>query len=719
VDPIRDLNPRQRDAVTHVEGPLLVLAGAGSGKTRVLAHRIAFLLAASGARPHQILALTFTNKAAGEMRERVRGLVGDIFAGLWMGTFHSVCAKILRRDGRSLGVSPNFTIYDEQDQLALVKQIMAGMGLSLTRTSAAGMLGRISWAKSHLLSCDEFEAATPHDRKTPDIYRSYEAALRASNALDFDDLIAVPVRLLRGSSEALERAAGRFKYVLVDEYQDTNRAQYELVRLVASRHRNICVVGDDDQSIYRWRGADVSNILNFERDFPDAKVVRLEQCYRSTKTILAAAQAVIACNRRRKEKDLWTENEVGRKIGLAFAGGEQDEGRLIADIVESLARDEDRRYCDFVVLYRTNAQSRSIEDAMRRKGMPYVIVGGTKFYERREIKDVIGYLRLVANPQDSVSLLRVINLPPRGIGDVTLARLKDFAAASSCSLLEAAERAGEIATIQSGARGKLRTFAGLIRDLRAAAGATSLGELVGLAADKSGYLEHLKQQATVEAVTRTENVRELVASGFEFEERVEGATLEKFLEEISLIMDIDVWDDRKEAVSLMTLHNAKGLEFPVVFIAGVEEGLIPHHTSFEDPEEIEEERRLFYVGLTRARSQVVISLASGRRGFQGWVAQAASRFLEEIPQECLEILTTEYVSYGREDPGEDRGWVPDLDQVVKAGTRVRHHDWGIGRVARCEGFGDSLRLVVTFGPGLTKRIMARYANLEILGEDDL
>jgi DNA helicase-2/ATP-dependent DNA helicase PcrA len=714
VDPLQDLNPRQRDAVTHLAGPLLVLAGAGSGKTRVLAHRIAFLLAASGARPHEMLALTFTNKAAGEMRERVRGLVGDAFAGLWMGTFHSVCARILRREGRSLGVSPNFTIYDEQDQLALVKQIMTGMGLSLTRTSAAGVLARISWAKSHLVSADEFEAGAPHDRTTAEIYSSYETALRASNALDFDDLIAVPVRLLRRSSEVLERTAGRFQHVLVDEYQDTNRAQYELIRLIAGRHRNICVVGDDDQSIYRWRGADVSNILNFERDFPDAKVVRLEQSYRSTKTILAAAHAVIACNKRRKEKDLWTENEVGGKIGLAFAGGEQDEGRLITEMVESMVRDEGKRHSDFVVLYRTNAQSRSIEDAMRRRGMPYVIVGGTKFYERKEIKDMVAYLRLIANPQDSVSLLRIINVPPRGIGDVTLAHLKEFAAASSCSLLEATERAGEIAAVQSAARHKLKTFADLIQELRASAGAKSLGALVSLVADKSGYLEHLKQQATVESVTRTENIRELVASGFEFEERSEGAGLEKFLEEVSLIMDIDLWDDRKEAVSLMTLHNAKGLEFPVVFIAGVEEGLIPHHTSFADPEEIEEERRLFYVGLTRARSRVVISLASGRRGFQGWVAQAASRFLEEIPQECLEILTTEYVSYRH----EDRGWEPDPEQVIRVGTRVRHHDWGIGRVARCEGFGESLRLVVTFGPGLTKRIMACYANLEILGEDD-
>jgi DNA helicase-2/ATP-dependent DNA helicase PcrA len=711
VDPLDGLNPRQKEAVTHTEGPLLVLAGAGSGKTRVLAHRIAYILEKAGARPGEILAVTFTNKAAGEMKDRVRGLVGGAAAGLWMGTFHSMCAKILRVEGRRLGIAPDFTIYDEQDQTALVKQAMADLGLSLTRTTPSTILSRISWAKSNLLSPDDLVEKGGHlDRQTAEVYRAYQGGLRAANALDFDDLIGVPVRLFRQSPEALEHNARRFRYILIDEYQDTNRAQYELVRLLSGQHRNICVVGDDDQSIYRWRGADVGNILNFEKDFPDAVVVRLEQSYRSTKTILAASQAVIACNVRRKAKDLWTENQVGQKIGLAFVSGEQDEGRLIAEMIEGLAAADQRRHCDFVVLYRTNAQSRSIEDALRRRGTPYVIVGGTKFYERKEIKDVVAYLRLVANPQDAVSLLRVINVPPRGIGDVTVSRLREFALEKDCSLSEALERVPEIATIHGGARQKLETFASILADLRAASKQKGLGDLIGLAAEKSGYLEHLKQQATIEAVTRTENIRELVASGFEYEERSEQATLEKFLEEVALIMDIDLWDDRKDAVSLMTLHNAKGLEFPVVFIAGVEEGLLPHHTSFEDNEEVEEERRLFYVGLTRAKERVVISLASGRRGFQGWVAQAASRFLEEIPQEYIELLTTEYVSYG----GEDRSWVPDEEKVVRVGTRVRHPEWGVGRVVRCDGFGDSLRLVVSFGPGLTKRIMARYANLELL-----
>jgi DNA helicase-2/ATP-dependent DNA helicase PcrA len=725
VDPLQDLNPPQREAVTQVAGPLLVLAGAGSGKTRVLAHRIAHLVAQGGARPHEILAVTFTNKAAGEMKERVRALVGDVFAGLWMGTFHSVCARILRVEGGRIGISPGFTIYDEQDQLVLVKQVMTDLGMSLSRTSPQAALSRISWAKSNLHTPDEIlDTGGALGSKLAEIYSGYESGLRASGALDFDDLITIPVRLFRQFDDVVERNADRFRYILVDEYQDTNRAQYELVKLLASRHRNICVVGDDDQSIYRWRGADVSNILNFESDFPDARVIRLEQCYRSTKTILAASQAVISSNRRRKPKDLWTANPVGRKIGVALVGGEQEEGRLIADMIEGTIRGEARRYSDFVVLYRTNAQSRSIEDALRRQGMPYVIVGGIKFYERREIKDLVAYLRLLANPQDSVSLARVLNVPPRGIGDVTLSRLRDFAGAEGLSMLDAIARAEEIDGIHGGLKAKLKAFGGLMAELRSQSGCP-LGELIGQVVEKSGYLEYLKMQPGVESISRTENVRELMASGFEYEERVEGATLERFLEEVSLIMDIDLWDDRKDAVSLMTLHNAKGLEFPVVFVAGVEEGLIPHHTSFEDQDEMEEERRLFYVGLTRAREQVILSLASGRRGFQGWVAQVASRFLEDIPQEYLEVLTPGYAAYDEDAHGSGErprrhhsSWESGEEKVVRVGTRVKHPDWGTGRVVRCEGFGESLRLTVTFAPGITKRLLARYAKLELLEENE-
>jgi DNA helicase-2/ATP-dependent DNA helicase PcrA len=719
LDLFQDLNPPQREAVTHTAGPLLVLAGAGSGKTRVLAHRIAYLLSVAGVPPYRILAVTFTNKAAGEMADRVRGLVGDASGGMWMGTFHSICARLLRAEGRHLGISPNFTIYDDQDQALLLKGVLRDLGLTQSRLTPASVRSRISWAKSNLLAPEDFEkmAAGPFDRRVVLAYHAYEAALRASNALDFDDLISMPVRLLRQSSEALERNARRFTFILIDEYQDTNKAQYELVHLLSSQYKNICAVGDDDQSIYRWRGADITNILNFERDFPDAVVIRLEQSYRSTKTILAASHAVIRQNKHRKEKNLWTENDVGRKLVVSGVMNEQDEGRFVVDTVEQIARDEDRSYAEFVVLYRTNAQSRALEDALRRRAVPYVIVGGLKFYERKEIKDLIAYLKLIANPLDMVSLTRIINVPNRGIGDVTLTRLKQFAADMGLGVAEALEKAAEIETLGAAARRRLEAFRVLIGELRSAAEDHPVADLIALVAERSGYLSHLKAQDTVEAVSRLENIQELVAGGYEFQERSEHQTLGKFLEEVSLVMDIDLWDDRKDAVSLMTLHNAKGLEFPVVFIAGVEEGLIPHHTSFEDQEELEEERRLFYVGLTRAKERVFLSLASGRRGFQGWMPQVGSRFLEDIPDEFLEDVTPQ--GYSPEAAATPAADYPDWgeEKIVRKGMRVRHSDWGVGTVTMCEGYGKQLRLTVDFGGGNRKRVLACYANLEILEDD--
>jgi DNA helicase-2/ATP-dependent DNA helicase PcrA len=721
LDFLSSLNSRQRDAVTHTEGPLLVLAGAGSGKTRVLAHRIAYILSSGRTRPGGVLAVTFTNKAAGEMAERVRGLVGSMFTGIWLGTFHAICARILRFEGRALGISSDFTIYDDQDQTLLVKQVIADLGLAQSKIAPRAALARISWAKSSLLTAEEFAgmAASPYDRKIASIYLSYDSALRASNALDFDDLISIPVRLFKASPDAYERNSGRFRYVLIDEYQDTNRAQYELVRLLSSTHRNICVVGDDDQSIYRWRGADVSNILNFERDFPDARVIRLEQSYRSTKTILAVSQSVISRNTRRKAKSLWTENPVGRKIVVSGVMSEQDEGEYLAETVSRMSGGDGRRLADFVILYRTNAQSRPIEDALRRRGIPYVIVGGTRFYERREIKDVVAYLRVLVNPSDSVSLMRIINVPPRGIGDVTVGRLKRFAAEHGLSLWSALERFEEIDDIGPGPVKKLQGFTTMIGDLKAVAGAGRVADLISTVAERTGYLRHLGEQATVDAVSRTENIQELVAGGHEFEERAEQPTLEKFLEEVALVSDIDLWDDRKDAVSLMTLHNAKGLEFPLVMIAGVEEGLIPHHTSFEDQEELEEERRLFYVGLTRAKERAFLSFASGRRGFQGWMPQVTSRFLEDIPEEYLEVFGPPG-GEGDDSPARPRqrpeyeDW--GEEKVVRAGMRVGHPDWGTGVVRRCEGCGRQMRLTIEFTGGLVKRVMARYANLEILDD---
>jgi DNA helicase-2/ATP-dependent DNA helicase PcrA len=716
---LRDLNPGQREAVTHVSGPVLVLAGAGSGKTRVLAHRIAYLLHAAGVRPHEILAVTFTNKAAGEMAERVRTLVGGIASGIWMGTFHSICARILRIEGRRLGISPDFTIYDDHDQTLLMKQILSDLGLTKSGLTPAAVLSRISWAKSDLLSPEDLTkmADIPYDRRIVDIYAEYETALRANNALDFDDLICMPVRLFKHDEDALRRFSDRFRYILIDEYQDTNHAQYEFVRLLSSTHRGVCAVGDDDQSIYRWRGADVTNLLNFERDFPEAAVVRLEQCYRTTKTILAASQAIIQHNVRRKEKNLWTGNPVGRKVMLAAVRDEQAEGEFVSQMVNKLVAEEGKRLSDFVVLYRTNAQSRPMEDAFRRMALPYVIVGGIKFYERKEIKDIIAYLRVLVNPRDSVSLSRIINVPHRGIGDVTFSRLRRFCADRKMSLSEGLSMVSEIDGLNAGSRVKLDAFASLLRGLREAKAGRSVEETIKQVADESGYLAYLKTLDRVESIARTENVEELVAGGYEFQERSEEPTLEKFLEEVSLVMDIDLWDDRRSAVSLMTLHNAKGLEFPVVFIAGAEEGLVPHHTSFEDRAEMEEERRLFYVGMTRAKERLFISAAAGRRGFRGWMPQVVSRFVEDIPEEYMEILALSDDGHAPDVGGDETRSEWGEERVVRIGTLVRHGEWGTGRVVGCEGYGKQLRLTVKFGGGRVKRLLARYANLEFPEED--
>ena len=717
MDLLHELNSPQLDAVTSTEGPLLVLAGAGTGKTRVLAYRIAHLLGTMGVGPGRILAVTFTRKAAGEMRDRVTSLVGDIAGGMWIGTFHSICARILRYEARSLGFPPNFTIYDEHDQAALIKQILKRSDAGDRRGSPAAILSRISRVKSQLVTAEEFSAqsSSHSDRELAELYTAYDRGLRENDALDFDDLIVTPVRLFRANADLLSRISGRFRYILIDEYQDTNLAQYELVRLLASEHGNVCAVGDDDQSIYQWRGADVTNILNFEQDFPGTKVIRIEQSYRSTKTILAAAQAVIRNNRRRKDKELWTENAVGRKIGVNGVLSEEEEGRFVAQTTADLVRDEDKSLSDVAVLYRTNAQSRAIEDALRRQGTPYVLIGGTRFYERKEIKDVVAYLRVLVNPKDTISLRRILNVPPRGIGDVTVSRLDAHAGANRINLLEAVERADEIDTIGPGFKRKLDDFADLIAGLRETAGAGSIGELIGEVAERTGYIAFLEEQGTPDAVARLENVRELAAGAYEYEERAEEPALESFLEEISLLMDIDSWDDAQERVSLMTLHNAKGLEFPIVFIAGVEEGLLPHHTALEDDTELEEERRLFYVGLTRARERAFLSLATSRRGFHGFVTRSVSRFLHEIPPECLEYLSDVYETYSETEDVEYSG----EEVVIQVGAWVKHPDWGVGRVKSCQGYGRELRVTVDFGHNNIKKVLARFAKLELVDEGEI
>ncbi len=716
MDLLHDLNPQQREAVTSAEGPLLVLAGAGTGKTRVLAYRIAYLLGPMDVKPNRILAVTFTRKAAGEMRDRVRSLVGDLVGGMWVGTFHSICARILRYEARSLGFPPNFTIYDEHDQTALIKQVLKGDESGDGRSSPSGILSRISWIKSQLITCEEFAAAASNhrDQRLAGLYTAYESGLRVNNALDFDDLIVLPVRFFRENEDLLARMSGRFRYILIDEYQDTNPAQYELVRLLSSEHGNVCAVGDDDQSIYHWRGADVTNILDFEKDFPGTKVIRIEQSYRSTKTILAAAQAVIKNNRRRKAKELWTPNPVGRKVGVNGVLSEEEEGVFVGRTIAELVSEGGISLSSVAVLYRTNAQSRPVEDALRRQGTPYVLVGGTRFYERKEIKDVVAYLRVLVNPRDSVSLRRILNVPPRGIGAVTLSRLESFAVERNISLLEALERAEEIDAIGSGFKRKLKDLCRLLNDLRKMVGLNSIGELIGTVAERTGYIGFLEEQRTPDAIARLENVRELAAGAYEYEERAEEASLDEFLEEIALLMDIDVWDDTQERVSLMTLHNAKGLEFDAVFIMGLEEGLLPHHTALENESELEEERRLFYVGLTRARERAFLSLATSRRGFHGLMTRSVSRFLHEIPPEYVEYMSALYETPDSAEP-ED---YPGEEVVIQVGAWVKHPDWGVGRVRTCEGYGKELRVTVDFGHNNVKKVLARFARLELVDEGE-
>src|SRR5215470_7377784 len=607
------LNPVQREAVQATKGPVLVLAGAGSGKTRVIAHRIAWLLGVEGVHPRHVLAVTFTNKAADEMRRRVEDLV--LPAGIrppLIATFHSTCVRILRERARLVGLSPRFVIYDEDDRLSLVKEAMRELDMDERQTTPASVVHRISHAKNHMLSVEEAErlARSPREERIAQLYRLYEEKLRAAGAVDFDDLLLLVVKLLESSADALAWYRSFWTHVLVDEYQDTNRAQYRIIQLLTQEHRNLCVVGDPDQSVYRWRGADLRNILDFEKDFPDCQIIPLEQNYRSTKRILDIASAVIANNRARRDKRLWTENAEGLEYG------------------------------DVAVFYRTNAQSRVLEDALRRASIPYVIVGGVRFYERREIKDLLAYLRLTVNPGDDVAFRRAIAAPSRGVGKASLDRLADAARAQGRSLLAAC--AEPIADLTTKARRALDDFARLIGRLAEQRSRLSLPAFIDEVAAGSGYRDALKAERTAEADARLENIEELVAASEEFVASqaaagLEGVALEAFLDTIALVADVDALEEDVAGVTLMTLHSAKGLEFPAVFLTGMEEGVFPHSRSMDDNEELEEERRLCYVGITRAEQQLWLSYALHRR-IQGYGLGEPSRFLLEIPTEQVVLL---------------------------------------------------------------------------------
>ena len=718
IDFLKDLNPPQREAVSYINGPLLILAGAGSGKTRVLAYRIAYMIGVGKISPDKMLAVTFTNKAAEEMRSRVEKLVGKTGFPAWISTFHSLCSKILRKEAGSLGYKTNFVIYDEDNSLSLIKRCMEELDISSKKFSPQAILSRISGAKNELVDWRSYSLSAEDffERHVARVYQLYQEKLEQASAFDFDDLIMKMAELFEKNPSVLKKYQNRFQYILVDEYQDTNHAQYVLVKQLSSVHRNLCVVGDDDQSIYGWRGADLNNILDFEKDYPDCKVIRLEQNYRSTQVILDAASSVVTNNLGRKGKTLWTDKKGGDKICLHLVEDENYEALICVQKIKHLLEKTNLILKDFVILYRTNAQSRILEQKLRDAGIPYIIVGGVRFYQRKEVKDILAYLKVISNLDDVLNLRRIINVPSRGIGDKTLSKLEDFALGKRINFFEAIKEVEKISDMPQRMKNQINDFYRMINEFIRAKSQLPIDKLTKLIIEKTGYLDELKKEKTIEAESRAENVLELVTAVEEFKQRAEILSLESFLEEVSLLTDVDSWDETKDRVNLMTLHSAKGLEFPVVFITGLEEGLFPISRSLESSRETEEERRLFYVGLTRAKEKVFLSYCHHRKRF-GDMVNLRSRFLDEIPENLLEVedfiprgwkgKETEKIKKDEEDYFED--------SLLKVGTRVLHPHFGEGKVIKKEGLGENCRVEVQFKSGFIKRLMVKYADLEIIG----
>jgi DNA helicase-2/ATP-dependent DNA helicase PcrA len=702
---LADLNPAQRDAVLATEGPLLVIAGAGSGKTRVLTYRVAHLINAVGAKPNEILAITFTNKAAGEMKERLQRLLGASGRGLWILTFHAACGRILRREAQRLGYRSNFTIYDQADQIRLVKQCLEELERDPKRFTPRGIHNQISQAKNRLVHPDEYAARVQsfYDQTVAEVYQLYQRRLFASNAVDFDDLLMLTVDVLERFPEAREKWQNAFRYILVDEYQDTNHAQYRLLQLLAEKHMNLMAVGDPDQSIYAFRGADINNILDFERDFPGTRTIALEQNYRSTNSILGAANAVIVNNRERKPKELFSELGEGEPVRAIEVEDEHAEARFVAAGIASLV-EEGFSGDEIGVFYRTNAQSRVLEDVLVRQGVAYQVIGGPRFYERAEIKDAIAYLQVIDNPYDAVSLQRIANRPRRGIGDASLARMQSWADAQGRSLWEATEFAEE-AGVGAAPLRAVQQFRTMVQSLQSGALELPVAELAQRTLERSGYLDALEAERTIEAQGRIENLQELVGVAREYQETADEPSLSHFLQEISLYSDQDAMRGEESLVTLMTLHNAKGLEFRAVYLIGMEEGIFPHARSIEE-QGIEEERRLCYVGMTRAKELLTLTHASSRSlwGSRGY--NLPSRFLDELPAtvERERLRPASWSSYGAAGvaPRED---VPSLS----TGDSVRHGTLGEGVVTQIEAGGV---VTVRFADGSERRLMLDYAPLE-------
>ncbi|HFD0537661.1 TPA: DNA helicase PcrA [Enterococcus faecium] len=735
---LNGMNPRQKEAVLHTDGPLLLMAGAGSGKTRVLTHRIAYLIEEKEVNPWNILAITFTNKAAKEMKERVNAILASGGEDVWVSTFHSMCVRILRRDVDFIGYNRNFTIIDSSEQLTLMKRILKELNIDPKKYDPRSILGTISQAKNSLQTPQDFTKmqGSYYEEIAAKCYAAYQKELQYNQCMDFDDLIMNTIRLFEEHPDSLTYYQNKFHYIHVDEYQDTNHAQYTLVNLLAGRFRNLCVVGDADQSIYGWRGADMQNILDFEKDYPDAAVILLEQNYRSTKNILSAANQVIENNSNRKPKNLWTENKEGNKITYYRADNERDETRFIVDRMQEEIRSNHRNYGDFAILYRTNAQSRVMEETLLKANIPYKMVGGHKFYDRKEIKDILAYLNVLANPQDSISFERIVNSPKRGIGPGSIEKLRSFASLHEWPLLEAAQNV-DLANIGGKAGQQLGAFGEMIQEVTQMIPYLTVTELTKEVLDRSGYLEDLKIQNTLEAQARIENLEEFLTVTQEFDKQFEqqneedaDAPEEKltvFLNDLALVSDIDNLEEDASQVTLMTLHAAKGLEFPVVFLIGLEEGVFPLSRALMEESELEEERRLAYVGITRAEEALYLTNAFSRTLYGRTQYNRPSRFVEEIDQELLEIegmrptpkktpVFAKKTAYSYKQPetavvpsksatgGKNNSWKP--------GDKVKHKKWGLGTVVRVSGTSKDLELDVAFPSQGVKRLLAAFAPIE-------
>ncbi len=767
-DILSGLNNKQYEAVTTTEGPCLVIAGAGSGKTKVLTHKIAYLIEEKGAKPWDILAITFTNKAANEMKERISNLIGESAKDIWMGTFHSICVRILRRFIDRIGFETSFIIFDTSDQKTLVKNCLKDLSIDDKMFNDRAVMSEISNAKNEMLTPEEYQARAMGDfrkEKIATVYALYQKRLKENNAIDFDDIINYTINILEENDDVREYYCNKFKYVLVDEYQDTNKAQFTLVTILASSYKNITVVGDNDQGIYSFRGADITNILNFEKDFPGTKIIKLEQNYRCTGNILKAANAVIKNNEVKYKKALWTENEEGSLPKVYQAQNEYDEGTYIVQQIEHLRREEYYKYSDFAILYRMNTQSRAIEDILRRENIPYKIIGGLKFYERKEIKDIIAYLRLIQNQSDNLSLRRIINEPKRGIGKTSLDKIELLSNETGLSMYEIIKRADEFGLNRVFLNS--REFVNAIEELRTKKEELPISELIKQTLKKSGYTKALEAENTIEAENRIENLDEFLTVAIEFEEEEAENGLSQFLEGITLSSDIDNLEEGEEYVTLMTLHSAKGLEYPVVFLVGMEEGIFPGYKSISEPQELEEERRLCYVGITRAKENLFLTCSKQRTIFGSTSYNQVSRFLKEIPQDLLEgyqeafgetsnkdkmFQDSNYSwSYGNKGFGSNNSAIKtykidnkeaaktvensknfafrtaesflnnlskksetniDLSQY-KAGIRISHKKFGDGTISKVEPEGDDLKVDIDFDKVGHKRLMAKFANLKV------